>query len=137
MVSFDTKAILLVEDSTADTYLFRQAAEECGRDIQLWALPDGPEALSFLRKERPFTHVPTPALIILDLRLPKMDGTELLAQIRQLPAYQATPIVILSSAPKEREEGHCLGLGADAYVQKSTNFYVLFDSVKALVAHWT
>jgi two-component system, chemotaxis family, response regulator Rcp1 len=136
MVTFDTKPILLVEDSTADAYLIRQAAEECSRDIQLWTMPDGPEALSFLRKERPFTHAPTPALIILDLRLPKMDGAELLAQIRGLPAYRATPIVILSSAPKEREEGHCLGLGADAYVQKSTNFYVLFDSVKALVAHW-
>jgi CheY-like chemotaxis protein len=136
MVTFDTKAILLVEDSAADAYLIRQAAQECGRDIQLWTMPDGPEALMFLRKDLPFTHVPTPALIILDLRLPKMDGTELLPKIRQLPAYHATPIVILSSAPREHEEAHCRDLGASAYVQKSTNFYVFFNSVKELVAHW-
>src|SRR5262245_43287396 len=131
-----TKDILLVEDNRADAYLIRQAVEECGRDIHLWTLPDGPEALMFLRKAPPFTHVPTPALIILDLRLVTMDGTEVLPQIRQLPAYHATPIVILSSAPKEREEQHCLHLGANAYVQKSHDFYTYFVDTKVLVQHW-
>jgi CheY-like chemotaxis protein len=130
------KAILLVEDSAADVYLIQRAAEECDRNIQLWTMADGPEALAFLRKEHPLTHVPTPALIILDLSLPKMRGTQLLTEIRQLPAYRATPIVILSSTSKEREEQHCLQLGATAYVQKVANFYVYFADIKALVRHW-
>lgn len=132
-----TKNILLVEDSPADVYLIRRAVAECGQDSQLWVMADGPEALAFLRKEPPLAHVPTPALIIVDLSLPKMRGTELLAQIRELPEYQRTPIVVLSATPKEREEQHCLHLGATAYVQKSlADFPAYFASLKALVTHW-
>ena len=130
------KAILLVEDSSADAYLIQRAAEECGRNIQLWTMTDGPEALAFLRKDRPLAHMPTPGLILLDLRLPTMSGTELLCEIRQLPTYQETPIVILSRLDKVREEAACLRLGASEYVQKSSNFYVFFNSLKALFAHW-
>jgi CheY-like chemotaxis protein len=97
---------------------------------------DGPEALKFLRKAYPITHVPTPALILLDLRLPTMSGTEVLCAIRQLPAYQATPIVILSRLDKAREEAGCLQLGANAYVQKASDFSVFFHSIKAIVGNW-
>jgi len=130
------KAILLVEDSSADAYLIQRAAEECGRNIELWTMADGPEALMFLSKEHPLTHVPTPALIIVDLRLPKMSGTQILTEIRQLPAYHATPIIILSRADKEKEEASCLQLGATAFVQKSSNFHLFFNSIKALVGRW-
>jgi two-component system, chemotaxis family, response regulator Rcp1 len=110
---------------------------ECGRNIQLWTMPDGPEALQYLRKEHPLTHVPTPSLIILDLALPRMRGTEILSGIRQLPAYQTTPVVVWSVTPKERAEQHCLQLGATAYVQKShTDFSAYFTSLKGLVKHW-
>ena len=136
MITPATQAILLVEDSSADAYLIQRAVKDCGRNIQLCTMADGADALQFLRKEHPLTHVPTPALIILDLRLPTMSGTELLAEIRQLPAYQQTPIVILSRLDKAREEAACLQLGASAYVQKSSNFYDFFNSVKALVGNW-
>ena len=116
------KSILLVEDSASDVYLIQRAVAECDRDLHLWTMPDGPEALMFLRKEHPLIHVPTPVLIILDLSLPKMRGTQLLSDIRQLPAYHTTPIVILSSTPKEQEETYCLQLGATAYVQKNSEF---------------
>ena len=99
------KAILLVEDSTADAYLIQRAVKDCGQDIQLWTTADGAEALQLLRKV-------TPALILIDLLLPKMSGTQLLAEIRQLPAYQATPIIILSRLDEEREAALCLRLGA-------------------------
>ena len=132
----ESHTILLVEDNPADVYLIRRAVEECGRDIQLFVVPDGGEALGFLRKEGPIAHVPSPAFILLDLSLPKVPGDRILPDIRQLPAYQATPIVVLSAAPKETEEGRCLQLGATAYVQKSSNFYVYFDSLKAIVRTW-
>jgi CheY-like chemotaxis protein len=131
-----TTSLLLVEDSAADIYLMQRAVEECDRNLRLWVMPDGPEALMFLRKDFPLTHVPTPALIILDLCLPRTPGRQLLTEIRQLPAYQATPIVILSSTPKEHAEQHCLQLGASAYVQKATNFSVYFTAIKTLVGHW-
>jgi CheY-like chemotaxis protein len=123
------KAILLVEDSLADTYLIQRAVKDCGQDIQLWTVTDGAEALQWLRKA-------TPALILIDLLLPKMSGTQLLAEIRQLPAYQATPIIILSRLDEEREAALCLRLGATAYVEKSSNFHTFFHSIKELVTHW-
>ena len=123
------KTILLVEDSTVDAYLIQRAVKDCGQDIQLWTTADGAEALQLLRKV-------TPALILIDLLLPKMSGTQLLAEIRQLPAYQATPIIILSRLDKEREAALCLRLGASAYVQKASNFHAFFHSIKALVTHW-
>ena len=123
------KAILLVEDSTADAYLIQRAVKDCGPDIQLWTTADGGEALQLLRKV-------TPTLILLDLRLPKISGTQLLTEIRQLPAYQATPIIILSRLAEEREAALCLRLGATAYVEKASNFHAFFDSIKELVKHW-
>ena len=129
------KAILLVEDSAADAYLIQRAVKDCGQDIQLWTMADGAEALQLLRKAT-LCHVPTPALILIDLLLPKMSGTQLLTEIRQLPAYQATPIIILSRLDKEREAALCFRLGATAYVEKSSNFHTFFDSIKALVKHW-
>ena len=100
-----------------------------------WTTSDGAEALKFLRKARPLAHVPTPALIILDLRLPKMSGTQILTEIRQLPAYHTTPIIIFSRVDKEKESV-LPPTGATAFVQKSSNFYVFFNSIKALVGHW-
>ena len=65
-----------------------------------------------------------------------LSGTELLATIRQLPDYQATPIVVLSSTPQEHGAATCLQLGATAYVQKGANFHVYFNAIKRLVWHW-
>jgi DNA-binding response OmpR family regulator len=65
-----------------------------------------------------------------------MHGDQTLPEMRHLPDYQETPIVIFSAAAKEREEPHCLQLGATAYVEKSFNFYVYFASLKAIVRTW-
>jgi two-component system, chemotaxis family, response regulator Rcp1 len=128
--------VLLVEDNPADVYLIQRAVADCGPDIHVSVVPDGGEALAFLRQEAPFTHVPTPTLILLDLRLPKVQGDQILPDMRRLPAYQTTPIVVLSVAPQEEEEARCLQLGATAYVQKSANFYTYVGAIKAIVRHW-
>jgi CheY-like chemotaxis protein len=131
-----TRAMLLVEDNAPETYLIRQAIGECGSDIRLFLFPDGEEALAFHRNDPPFTSVPTPSLILLDLTLPTMPGTHVLTEIRHLPAHQATPVIIFSGADKEQEEARCLQLGATAYVQKSSDFSAYFSSVKAIVMQW-
>ena len=132
----NTRAILLVEDSPTDVYLIQRAVKEYNSNIQLSVVPDGDKALAFLRKDAPFTHVPSPSLILLDLRLPNMHGTQVLAELRRLPACQETPVVVFSGVAKEAEEPRCLQLGANAYVQKSSNFHAYFDSVKGIVRHW-
>jgi len=128
--------MLLVEDDPADIYVIQRIVADFGQDLRLWAIPDGVEAFLFLRKAPPFAHAPTPTLILLDLKLPRMDGALLLPQIRQLPDYQATPIVIFSSTPKEREGARCFQLGATGYVQKSMDFDAFCNAVKAIVDRW-
>ena len=130
------KEVLLVEDNPADVYLIQRAVADCGSDIHLSVLPDGVEALAFLRKEAPFAQVATPALILLDLNLPKVSGQEVLTALRRLPAFHATPVVVFSSADKGATEALCLYLGATAYVQKPLSFDAFCEAIAAIVNRW-
>ena len=94
-----THSVLLVKDTPAYVYLIRQAREDCDSDIQLRVVPDGSAALRFLCKDSPLRLMPMPALMVVDHNLPKLFGTRLRRDIRQLSAYCMTPIVIPSSAP--------------------------------------
>jgi chemotaxis family two-component system response regulator Rcp1 len=130
------RTILLVEDNAADVYLIQAAVAECGNDIRLWFVPNGQDALDFLRKEGPYVHAPSPALILLDLNLPKLRGEDLLVEVRRLPAYQDTPIVIFSAADEEIGAPLTLGLGANEYVQKPFDFSAYIDALKTIVSRW-
>ena len=132
----DPKAILWVEDNAADVYLIKRTVKAYRDDLQLCVVGDGEEALAFLCKASPFAAALTPALIGLDLGLPTMDGFQLLTTIRQLPAYQATPIVVLSAKPKEIEGGNCRALGASAYVEKSSTLTVYRNDLRAIIRDW-
>jgi len=128
--------LLLVEDDPVDIYVIQRIVADFRSDLHLQVIPDGVEALLFLRQAPPLAPAPQPALILLDLKLPQLDGALLLPQIRQLPAYQATPIIVFSSMPKEREGERCFRLGATAYVQKSTDFAGFCAKVKGLLQQW-
>jgi two-component system, chemotaxis family, response regulator Rcp1 len=99
-------------------------------------VPNGRDALAFLRQEGAYALEPAPALILLDLNLPKLDGHDVLTGLRHLPAYQATPVVVLSAAPQEQEKQSCLQLGADAYVQKPAGIEQFFAAIAAIVGEW-
>ena len=88
------KAVLGVEDNPADIYLIRKAVEECDPQIHLSIIPNSQDALSFLREEGAYALEPVPALILLDLNLPKLDGRDVLRELRHVTAYQDTPVVI-------------------------------------------
>ncbi|HEV8715813.1 MAG TPA: response regulator [Candidatus Binatia bacterium] len=131
-----TRTTLLVEDNPADIYLIQKALAECGLNLPLSVVTNGRDALAFLHKDGPYARAPSPALILLDLNLPKLPGTEVLAELRRLPGYQTTPVVVFSAAAQEVEEPRCLQLGATAYVQKPMNFYAYVDAIKAIVRKW-
>jgi two-component system, chemotaxis family, response regulator Rcp1 len=131
-----TRAVLLVEDNPADIYLIRKAVEECGPELHLSVIPNGRDALAFLRQEGAFALEPAPALILLDLNLPKLDGHDVLTGLRHLPAYQDTPVVIFSAARPEQEEQPCLQLGATAYVQKPAALEKFFAAIAAIMGEW-
>jgi CheY-like chemotaxis protein len=130
------KEVFLVEDSAADVYLIRETVAGCSKDIRVWLVDDGVAALAFLRKDPPFEHVPSPALILLDLNLPKLGGIEVLRALRLMPAYKDTPVVIFSTAERDFAEERCLQAGATAYVQKPSNLEDFFAAIRALVCKW-
>jgi len=92
--------------------------------------------LAFLRHEPPFTNMPTPSLILLDLNLPGLNGRTILAELRRLGEYQKIPVIIISGREKTKEEPRCLELGATLYVQKSTDFAAYFGGVQATLRNW-
>ena len=109
------------------------ALTDCCPQGRIWVVSKGSDALAFLRHEPPFTHVPTPDLIVLDLNLPRPHGRTILAELRRLAAYQATPVVVVSGRDKAVEELRCLELGASAYVQKSSDFATYFDGIRSVM----
>jgi CheY-like chemotaxis protein len=129
-------AILLVEDNPADIHLIQKALYESGHDIHLAIVPNGRDALSFLRKEGVYALELSPALILLDLSLPYLHGEVVLEQLRDMPAYADTPVVVFSGAPQELEEQRCRRLGANAYVQKPTELAAFFAAINTLVEMW-
>jgi len=136
MGNLAARAILLVEDNPADIYLIQTALQECGGDIHLSIVPNGRHALAFLRQEGAYALEPAPALILLDLSLPHLPGDTILAELRHLPAYETTPVIIFSAACKDLEEQRCLHLGATAYVQKPTEITAFFAAIKIIVEQW-
>ena len=128
--------ILLVEDNPADIYLVQKAVAELGTELRLWLVTNGRDALTFLRQEGPYQQAPAPALIILDINLPHMHGTQTLAELRQFPAYQATPVVMFTSARRDLEEQHCRHLGANDYVEKPSDLSDFFAAVHGIVRQW-
>jgi CheY-like chemotaxis protein len=107
-----------------------------GSNLRLWVVSNGREALSFLRKEGVFQHVPTPSLILLDLQLPYVPGTEVLAVLRRLAPYKQIPVIVFSSTDGEREKQRCLQLGATAYEAKPYDFDAYCATVHAILEHW-
>ena len=130
------KAILVVEDNPADVSLIQRAVAECGHNIRLSVVSNGKDALAFLRKDPPFIHTPSPALILLDLSVPLLDGYKILTDLHRLPPPQALPVVIFSSADKDTAEPLCLHLGASEYVQKPSNPDAFIAAIRDGVGHW-
>ena len=110
--------ILLVEDNPADIDLTMEAFEECKFAHNLHVVSDGERALSFLRKERNFNDKPRPDLILLDLNLPKIDGREVLAEIKSDDKLKQIPVVILTTSESKEDIIEMYKLHANCYITK-------------------
>jgi CheY-like chemotaxis protein len=128
--------ILLVEDNPGDVTLTRMAMSECKIANQLHVAHDGVEALEFLRREGKFAGAVRPDLILLDLNLPRMDGRELLATIKQDPSLTAIPIVVLTTSDAERDVAKSYSLYANAYVTKPLEMSDFIEVVKGIEEFW-
>jgi chemotaxis family two-component system response regulator Rcp1 len=128
--------ILLVEDSPTDALLAKEALEYSKIVNILHVVPDGVEAMAFLRKEGKFKDAPRPGLILLDLNLPKMDGREVLAQIKTNETFKRIPVVVLTTSKSEADILKAYGLHANCYIVKPVDFEKFAEIVKNIENFW-
>lgn len=128
--------ILLVEDSAGDIRLTREAFQEAKLSVHLHVVTDGMEAMSFLRHEGIHALAPRPDLILLDLNLPKMDGREVLTQIKKDDDLKAIPTVILTTSEAEVDIATSYQLQANCYLSKPVQLDSFESLVKGMGVFW-
>jgi CheY-like chemotaxis protein len=134
----ELKRILLVEDSANDVALTLAALEETHLANEVVVVRDGQQALDFLRREGAWVGRVdgNPAVVLLDLKLPKVDGLEVLAHIKGNPELKMVPVVMLTSSREEQDLARSYGLGVNAYVVKPVAFPDFVSALKELGLFW-
>ena len=134
----ELKRILLVEDSANDVALSLAALGEINLANEVVVVRDGQQALDFLyrRGEHESRTDGNPAVVLLDLKLPKVDGIEVLSQVKRDPALKSIPIVMLTSSREEQDLTRSYGLGVNAYVVKPVAFPDFVSALKELGLFW-
>ncbi|MDB4908436.1 MAG: DNA-binding response regulator, OmpR family, containings and winged-helix [Gemmatimonadetes bacterium] len=132
------RRILLVEDSVRDAELILDALAENHLANGIVHVRDGADALDYLYRRASFEERPEglPALILLDLKLPKVDGLEVLRQIKGDQSLQAIPVVMMTSSRQEQDLVRSYALGVNAYVVKPMMFQDFVDAVKQVGGFW-
>jgi CheY-like chemotaxis protein len=131
--------ILLVEDNPDDALLTVRALSRNGVANEIVHVSDGVAALEFLRGEGPYADRSSrlaPIVVLLDLKLPKKDGLEVLQEIRADPALHRQPVVILTSSREESDRARGYDLGVNSYVRKPVDFAEFSEAVRTLGKYW-
>jgi chemotaxis family two-component system response regulator Rcp1 len=130
------RIVLLVEDSPGDVRLTREAFHDAGKSIDLRVAADGVEAMAFLKREGVHAEAPRPDFILLDLNLPKMDGREVLAHIKEDDDLKTIPTVILTTSDAEADILTSYQLQANCYLSKPVQLEEFESLVKSINDFW-
>jgi CheY-like chemotaxis protein len=139
MTPLEDVEILLVEDNPTDVELTLRALEKENLAHKVFVAKDGAEALDFMFATGPFAHrriEHVPKVILLDLKIPKVDGIEVLRRVRADERTRHTPVVMLSSSEEERDVQATYNLGANSYIVKPANFSSFVHAVSELGSYW-
>ncbi|MBE9178797.1 response regulator [Oculatella sp. LEGE 06141] len=131
--------VLLVEDNPKDILLIRRAFNKANIPNPLQVVTDGDAAVLYLSRQAPYTNrdrYPFPVLVLLDLKLPRRSGAEVLMWLRQQPDLKRLPVVMLTASRESSDINRVYDLGANAYMTKPVEFNSLVDIVKTLNLHW-
>ena len=128
--------VLLVEDSPGDIRLTRDALCEANPRVNVSVATDGAEALAFLRHEGEFGDSPEPDLILLDLNLPKMDGRQVLAEIKEDERLRSIPTIVLTTSAAEADIVKSYQLQANAYLSKPVQLDAFESLIKSISDFW-
>ncbi|MEN9934054.1 MAG: hypothetical protein RLZZ387_633 [Chloroflexota bacterium] len=134
----DTRRILMAEDNTNDVELTLAVLEEYNLTNEVVVVRDGAEALDYLYARGAFAGRPngSPLLVLLDLKMPRVDGLEVLRQIRADAVLHHIPVVILTSSREEQDIVESYQLGVNAYVVKPVAFDQFMEAVRRLSLFW-
>ena len=130
------RSILLVEDNAGDVRLTREALREADVTVELVAVPDGEEALAYLRNEGIHADAAPPDLILLDLNLPKKNGLEVLEEVKGDPELRRTPVIMLTTSSSARDVTACYDRGVNCFVVKPLDLDDFTGLVQAINRFW-
>jgi CheY-like chemotaxis protein len=134
----ELRTILLAEDNANDVELTLTALQSNRLANEVAVVRDGAEALEYLHRRGRYANRPPgrPALLLLDLKMPKVDGLEVLREVRADPGLRTIPVVILTSSREEQDLVASYDLGVNAYVVKPVDFHTFVESVATVGAFW-
>jgi chemotaxis family two-component system response regulator Rcp1 len=132
----ETIQILLVEDSVADVRLTQEALRDARIANDLHVVGDGEEAMRFLRQEDDFADVPRPDLVLLDLNLPRKDGREVLAEMKDENDLRRIPVIVLTTSRAEADVLKAYDLHVNAYVPKPIDLQEFIAVVRGIEDFW-
>ena len=124
--------VLLVEDDPGDVLMTKEAFEHYKLRNVLHVVTDGEQALHFLRRTGGYADAPRPGLILLDLNLPRLDGLEVLAELKADPALKVIPVVILTTSQAQQDVLRSYVLHANAYVSKPVDFETFMEVIRQI-----
>ena len=128
--------ILIVEDNPADVLLAREALKLNDIPKRLNVVPDGVEAMAFLRREGPYVNAPQPDFILLDLNLPEKNGLEVLSEIKTDENLRSIPVAILTSSEMRDDVIRCYNLHANCYIIKPGDMEQFTRMIKCIEEFW-
>jgi CheY-like chemotaxis protein len=128
----DVVDVLLVEDDDGDVLMTQEAFEHHKIRNKLHVVSDGDQALQFLRREGDYADAPRPGLILLDLNLPRRDGREVLAELKDDPELRVIPVVVLTTSEAEEDIVRSYSLHANAYVSKPVDFERFIEVIRQI-----
>jgi two-component system, chemotaxis family, response regulator Rcp1 len=128
--------ILLIENDPAAARLTKEAFREAGLTEGVRSVPDGDEALAYLRREEKYANHPHPDVIFLDLHLPKKSGLEVLAEIKANPRLMVTPVIVVSGSADPHEIREAYELHASCYVRKPDDLHNFLKFIRICYEFW-
>jgi two-component system, chemotaxis family, response regulator Rcp1 len=129
-------SLLLVEDNEADVILTKRALNRLNVPLEIKVAGDGIEALDLLRREPSRPNVPLPDFILLDLNMPRMDGRQLLFELKRDEQLKIIPVIILSTSASERDVHDAYRAYASSYLTKPMDFHAFIRRTECFAAFW-
>jgi len=132
----DKSSILIAEDNLNDVFLLKSAFQEAAPKMRINVVGNGEELIGYLQSKPAGAPSPIPALILLDLKMPKVDGFEALQWIRHQPELKRLLVIVFSSSGESGQINRAYDLGANSYLVKPFDYHQLTDLIRKLLMYW-